>query len=48
MPSIQWFNEYCRERDPEKLQRILDYNEDDCRAMAVVKDYLMELQGQGA
>ena len=46
--SIQWFNEYCRERDPDKLQRILDYNEDDCRAMAVLKSYLEELQAQGA
>ena len=48
--SIQWFNEYCRERDPQKLQRILDYNEDDCRAMVVVKSYLEELKAaeQGA
>jgi len=46
--SIQWFNEYCRERDPVKLQRILDYNEDDCQAMAVVKTYLEELQAKGS
>lgn len=41
--SIQWFNEYCREHDEDKLQRILDYNDDDCRAMIVVKEYLEAL-----
>lgn len=41
--SIQWFNEYCREKDPAKLQRILDYNEDDCVAMIIVKDKLSRL-----
>lgn len=35
---IQWFNEYRQERDPEKLKRILDYNEDDCQAMAVLTE----------
>lgn len=39
--SIQWFNEWCGDRDPAKLQRILDYNEDDCRAMRVLKDVLL-------
>lgn len=38
--SIQWFNEWCKERTPDKLQRILDYNEDDCLAMRVLKDCL--------
>jgi len=38
--SIVWYNEY--QRDPSRddlLQRILDYNEDDCRAMIAVKRY---------
>ena len=39
--SIQWYNEWCLDRDPVKLQRILDYNEDDCRAMRVLKDCLL-------
>lgn len=38
--SIQWFNEYLKDLDPAKLQRILDYNEDDCKATMVIKDYL--------
>jgi len=38
--SIQWFNEWCKDRSTEKLQRILDYNEDDCIAMMVLKDEL--------
>lgn len=38
--SIQWFNEWCKDRDPRKLQRILDYNEDDCIAMRVLKECL--------
>jgi predicted RecB family nuclease len=41
--SIQWFNEYCEAKDPVKLQRILDYNEDDCVAMIWVKDKLATL-----
>jgi len=38
--SIAWYNEYLA--DPAKesvLQRILDYNEDDCRAMVAIKEY---------
>ena len=38
--SIQWFNEWCESKDPKTLQRILDYNEDDCIAMIVLKDKL--------
>ncbi|MDP8265740.1 MAG: TM0106 family RecB-like putative nuclease, partial [Candidatus Aceula meridiana] len=38
--SIQWFNEWCSSKDPKTMQRILDYNEDDCIAMIVLKDKL--------
>ena len=38
--SIQWFNEYLEDKDPKKLQRIIEYNEDDCKATMVIKDYL--------
>jgi predicted RecB family nuclease len=44
--SIEWFNEYIKTQDPEKLQRILDYNEDDCKAMLVIKDGLTNIVGQ--
>jgi predicted RecB family nuclease len=36
--SIEWFDRWCRERKPDIRQRILDYNEDDCRATRVLLD----------
>ncbi|NCA93985.1 MAG: hypothetical protein EOM84_02275, partial [Sphingobacteriia bacterium] len=41
--SIQWFNQYLETKKPEDLQRILDYNEDDCKATMVLKDELVRL-----
>lgn len=41
--SIQWFNDWCQSKDEKVLQRILDYNEDDCLAMVVLKDRLQQL-----
>lgn len=41
--SIQWFNDWCESKDEKVLQRILDYNEDDCIAMIVVRDKLRSL-----
>jgi predicted RecB family nuclease len=38
--SIQWFDEYIKSRSAKDKQRILDYNEDDCRAMRVLVDAL--------
>jgi len=38
--SIQWFNEYLETKDPKKLERIILYNEDDCKATMVIKDFL--------
>ncbi len=38
--SIQWFNEYLDTKDENILKRILLYNEDDCKATMVLKDYL--------
>ena len=38
--SIEWYNTWCKTKDPKDLQRILDYNEDDCIAMQVLKDKL--------
>ena len=38
--SIQWYNEFISTGDEKLLNRILEYNEDDCKATMVVKDYL--------
>ena len=38
--SIEWFNSYIETKDRKHLDRILIYNEDDCKAMAVIKDFL--------
>lgn len=38
--SIEWFNHYLETKDPADLKRIIDYNEDDCKATMVIKDYL--------
>ena len=41
--SIQWFNEYLKTKNPKDLQRIVDYNEDDCKATMIIKDGLVKL-----
>ena len=41
--SIEWFDRWCREGDPAIKQRILDYNEDDCRATRVLLDGIRDL-----
>ena len=41
--SIQWFNQYIAKRDPAMLQRIREYNEDDCRATLVLQDALVNM-----
>ena len=41
--SIQWFNEYLKTKDDNILTRILEYNEDDCKATMVLKDGLVRL-----
>ncbi len=42
--SIKWYNDYCQARDGKLLQRILDYNEDDCIATMIVKDGIENMQ----
>ncbi|MBT3865337.1 TM0106 family RecB-like putative nuclease [Candidatus Peregrinibacteria bacterium] len=42
--SIQWFNKYIETGDKSILKRILEYNEDDCKATMVLKDGLEKLQ----
>ena len=41
--SIQWFNKYLETKDETILNRILEYNEDDCKATMVLKDALNKL-----
>ena len=41
--SIQWYNDYLKTGDQKILNRILEYNEDDCRATMVVKDGIVQL-----
>ncbi len=42
--SIAWYNEYLANPANEAaLTRILDYNEDDCRAMVALKDYFASM-----
>jgi uncharacterized protein len=42
--SIQWFDAWVKSRDPDKFQRILDYNEDDNRATGVVVAGIRQLR----
>ncbi len=44
--SIQWFNEYLLTASPDVFKRIIEYNEDDCRATMVLKDGLVRLSGE--
>lgn len=41
--SIEWFDRWVNSRDPAIRQRILDYNEDDCRATRVLLDGIRSL-----
>jgi predicted RecB family nuclease len=41
--SVEWFDRWCRDRDPAVKQRILEYNEDDCRATRVLLDGIRQL-----
>ncbi len=41
--SIEWFHRWVESCDPAIKQRILDYNEDDCRATRVVLDGIRQL-----
>jgi predicted RecB family nuclease len=41
--SIEWFDRWVTTGDPAIRQRILDYNEDDCRATRVLLDGLRQM-----
>ena len=42
--SVQWFHEWVETGDPQVWARILEYNEDDCRAMRVLADALRRIK----
>lgn len=42
--SIEWYNRWVEDGDRAVLQRILDYNEDDCRATRVLLDGISKLR----
>jgi len=44
--SIQWFHEWVETGDNSIRKRILEYNEDDCRAMRVLVDAVSTLAAQ--
>jgi predicted RecB family nuclease len=41
--SIEWFDRWVKDHDPSVKQRILDYNEDDCKATRVLLDGIRNL-----
>jgi predicted RecB family nuclease len=42
--SIEWYNRYLETKDSEIMNRIILYNEDDCKATMVIKDALVEMK----
>ena len=46
--SIEWFHRWVESGDHEIKQRILDYNEDDCRATRVLLDGIRQLSPRTA
>jgi predicted RecB family nuclease len=42
--SIEWFDQWAKTGDPALRRRLLEYNEDDCRAMRVVLDRMKTLE----
>ncbi len=45
--SCQWFNEFIETGDEKILNRLLTYNEDDCKATMVLKEGIEGLSSQG-
>jgi predicted RecB family nuclease len=46
--SIEWFDRWIHTREPSVRQKILDYNEDDCRATRVLLDGVRSLSAERA
>ncbi len=45
LESIRWYDEWVRTRNPQVLQKIVDYNEDDVRATWLVKEWAAKNYG---
>lgn len=41
--SIKWYNDYLEKRNRSILNRILEYNEDDCKALMVLRDKIEKI-----
>ena len=41
--SIEWYHRWLEFKNPEIKERILQYNEDDCRAMMVLLEGIQSL-----
>lgn len=41
--SIRWYNDFLQSHSEELLKRIIEYNEDDCRATMILKDGILKL-----
>lgn len=41
--SIRWYNDFLQNHSEKLLKRIIEYNEDDCRATMIVKDGISRL-----
>ena len=46
MESVALYYEFLETGDGKKLQLIIDYNEDDCRATSIIKEYLDKINSQ--
>lgn len=41
--SIRWYNDFLQNHSEDLLKRIMEYNEDDCRATMIIKDGILEI-----
>lgn len=41
--SIRWYNDFLQNKSEDLLKRILEYNEDDCKATMILKDGIVAL-----
>ena len=46
--SVEWFNRWVATGNSTHRERIIVYNEDDCRAMRVLVDALREIRVQAS
>lgn len=44
--SIRWYNDFLLSRSEDLLKRIIEYNEDDCKATMIIKDGVIRLNNK--